>query len=175
MKTVENKLKETKTQLEKIQEAPPVMQDEVLQKLKEEVEITVRKLFADTVKKGGGPGIIPLATHIRDQMKQQRLTDDRRANIIIHNLPDTGQGGDRSRFMNIVKVCGMNIGAEDVVLVKRLGKPGENKMRPVLITSDSKKSFLCQGDIDHPTAVHVIKESDTRRTRRTPYLEVHHD
>ena len=70
--------KETKTQLEKIQEAPPVMQDEELQKLKEEVEVTVCKSVADTVKKGGGQGIIPLSTQIRDQMKQQRLTDDHR-------------------------------------------------------------------------------------------------
>ena len=28
----------------------------------------------------------------------------------------------------------MSIGDKDVVLVKRLGKPGENKLRPVLIT-----------------------------------------
>ena len=46
------------------------MQDEELQKLKEEVEVTVCKSFADTVKKGGGPGIIPLSTQIWDQMKQ---------------------------------------------------------------------------------------------------------
>ena len=74
MKSVEIELKETKPQLEKIQAAPPVMQDEEPQKLKEEV--TVCKLFADTVKIGGGPGIIPLSTQIREQMKQQRLTDD---------------------------------------------------------------------------------------------------
>ena len=53
MKSVENELKDTKAQLEIIQAAPPVMQDEELQKLKEEVEVTVRKSFADTVKKGG--------------------------------------------------------------------------------------------------------------------------
>ena len=43
--------------------------------------------------------------------------------------------------MNIVEVCGVNIGDEDVVLVKRLGKPIENKLRPVLITllSEDKK------------------------------------
>ena len=123
MKSVEIELKETKAQLEKIQQAPPVMQDKEL--LKEEVEVTVRKSFADNVKTGGGPGIIPLSTQIRDQMAQQRLTDDRKGNIIIHNLPDTGEGGNRSGFMNIVEVCGVNIGDEDGVLVKQLGKPGE--------------------------------------------------
>ena len=144
MNSVEHELKDTKAQLELIQAAPPVMQDEELQKLKEEVEVTVRKSFADTVKKGGGPGIIPLSTQIRDQMKQQRLTDDRKGNIIIHNLPDTGEGGDKSGFMNIVEVCGVNIGEEDVMLVKRLGKPGANKLRPVLITlsSEDKKRKL---------------------------------
>ena len=40
LKSVEIDLKETKAQLEKIQAAPPVMQDEELQKLKEEVEVT---------------------------------------------------------------------------------------------------------------------------------------
>ena len=58
------------------------------------------------------------AQHISDQMKQQCLTNDRRGNIIIHYLPDTGEGGDRSGFMNIVEVCGANTGDEDVVLVK---------------------------------------------------------
>ena len=48
MKSVEIELKETKAQLEKIQAAPPVMQDVELQ----EVEVTVCKSFADTVKKG---------------------------------------------------------------------------------------------------------------------------
>ena len=81
MKSVEIELKETKAQLEKIQAAPPVMQDEELQKLKEEVEVTVRKSFADTVKIGGGPGIIPLSTQIRDQMKQQHLTCQNNGNF----------------------------------------------------------------------------------------------
>ena len=45
-----------------------MMQDEELLKLKEDVEVTVCKLFADTVKKGGGPEIIPLSTQIRDHM-----------------------------------------------------------------------------------------------------------
>ena len=38
----------------------------------------------------------------------------------------------------------MNIGEEDVVLVKRLGKPGENKIRHVFITlsSEDKKMKL---------------------------------
>ena len=58
-----------------------MMQDEELQKLKEEVEVTVRKSFADTVKIGGGPGIIPLSTQIRDQMKQQRLTCQNNGNF----------------------------------------------------------------------------------------------
>ena len=64
-----------------------------------------------------------MSTQIRDQMKQQRLTDDRRGNIIIQNLPDTREGDDRSCFMNIVEVCGANIGDENVVLVKLLGHP----------------------------------------------------
>ena len=40
----------------------------------------------------------------------------------------------------------MNIGDEDVVLVKRWGKPGENKLRSVLITlsSEDKKMKLCK-------------------------------
>ena len=96
------------------------------------------------MKIGEGPGIIPLSTQIRDQMKQQHLTYDRRGDIIIHNLPDTAEGGDMSGFMNIVDVCGVNIGDEDVVLVKRLGKPGDNKLRDVLITlsSEDKKRKL---------------------------------
>ena len=57
MENVEIELKEPKALLEKIQAAPPVMQDEELQKLKEEVEVTVRKSFADTVKKGEGQGL----------------------------------------------------------------------------------------------------------------------
>ena len=36
----------------------------------------------------GGLGIIPLSTQIREYMKQQHFTDDRRGNIIIHYLPD---------------------------------------------------------------------------------------
>ena len=38
-------------------------------------------------------------------MKKQRLTDDGNGTIIIHNHPDTGDGGDRSGFMNIEEVC----------------------------------------------------------------------
>ena len=57
MNNVEIERKETK-QLEKIQAAPPVMQDEELQKLKDDVEVTVRKSFADTVQIGGEPGIM---------------------------------------------------------------------------------------------------------------------
>ena len=173
MKSVEIELKETKAQLEKIQAAPPVMQDEEQQKLKEEVEVTVRKSFADTVKIGGGPGIISLSTQIRDQMKQQRLTDDRRGHIIIHSLPDTGEGGDRSGFMNIVEVCGVNIGDEDVVLVKRLGKPGENKLRPVLITlssEDKKRKLFKNLGIWRSE---VLNERDPNDD--TPLLAIDHD
>ena len=35
--------------------------------------------------------------------------------------------------MNIVELCGVNIWEYDVVLVKRLSKPGANKLRHVLI------------------------------------------
>ena len=58
MKGVAIELQKTKAQLDKIKAASPVMQDEELQKLKEEVEVTFRKSFADTVKIGGGSGII---------------------------------------------------------------------------------------------------------------------
>ena len=57
MKSVENEFKESKAQLEKIQEPPAVMQVEEPQRLKEEVEVTVRKSFANNVKKGGDQGL----------------------------------------------------------------------------------------------------------------------
>ena len=45
--------------------------------------------------------------------------------VKLHSMYKCRLGGDRSGFMNIVEVCGVNIGEEDVMLVKRLGKPGQ--------------------------------------------------
>ena len=106
-------------------------------------------------------------------MRQQRHTYDRRRNIIIHNRPDTWEGGDRSGFMNIVEVCGVNIGDEDVVLVKRLDKPGENKLRHVLITlsyEDQKRKVFKNLGIWMSA---VMKERDPND--KTPLPSIDHD
>ena len=86
-----------------------------------------------------------MSIQIRDQMNLQRFTDDRKGNVIIHNLPDAGEGGDCSGIINIVGGGVLSeYREEDVVLVKRLGKIGVNKLRPVLITlsSEDKKMKL---------------------------------
>ena len=75
--------------------------------------------------------------------------------------------------MNIVEVCGVNIGDEDVVLVKRLGKPGENKLRPVLITlssEDKKRKLFKNLGIWRSE---VMKERDPND--ETPLPSIDHD
>ena len=83
----------------------------------------------------------------------------------------------------------MNIGEEDVVLVKRLCEPGANKLRPVLITlsSEDKKMKLFKNlgiwrsevikerrdlhdetplsSIDHDCTIEQRKEKNTMLTR----------
>ncbi|KAK3883894.1 hypothetical protein Pcinc_011797 [Petrolisthes cinctipes] len=90
---------------------------------------------------------------IRQQVFYLRKEEERRNNLIIHNLQETAEltpeetrKQDITTFMQIVNICGAPIQEQDVLDCRRLGQTvsDKNKHRPVLIklVSEEKKRNL---------------------------------
>ena len=110
------------------------------------VKEVVKKLFTDAAKQCVVPGILPVASRmIKEQIKQQRRADDRKANMMIFNVAEEVDG--KAYFLNMAEMCGLKevIGTDDIVEVKRIGEPGAHavdKTRPILVkinSEDNKK------------------------------------
>ena len=82
---------------------------------------------------------------IKEQVQQQRITDDRKANMMIFNVTEEMDG--KAYFLNLSELCGLkeDIGTYDIVEVKPISEPGAHvgdKPRPILvniISEDKKK------------------------------------
>lgn len=90
---------------------------------------------------------------IRQQVFYMRKEEERRNNLIIHNLQETPdltlevvRKQDITTFMKIVNICGVCIQEQDILDCRRLGKISmdKSKHRPVLIklASEEKKRNL---------------------------------
>jgi hypothetical protein len=80
------------------------------------------------------PGVLSMGSLIREQLHQQRLTDDRKANIIVYGLKADNEVPDKGLFMSIVRASNMGneIKDEDVECL-RLGKPAEGAVQPLRV------------------------------------------
>jgi hypothetical protein len=91
------------------------------------------------------PGLIPMESIIREQLQQQRLTEDRKANIIVYGLKANDAIPDKRLFMDIVTASNMGEVIKDAnVDCQRLGKPVNDAVQPLRVTlSDAEmKSSL---------------------------------
>jgi hypothetical protein len=102
-------------------------ESDVAEGMKEKMETACSEFVA---KKR--PGVLPMGSLIREQLHQQRLTDDRKANIIVYALKTDNEVPDKGLFMSIVRPSNMGneIKDEDVECL-RLGKPAEGAIQPL--------------------------------------------
>lgn len=90
---------------------------------------------------------------ISDQYTQQDQ-ERRKVNVIIHRVPEAGQQSLKQKVSDLAKAIHYN--PEQIVQCFRLGKPEENKTRPiklVLATEIKKWEFLKQINASKPDGV----------------------
>jgi len=88
-----------------------------------------------------------MKTIFREQMEQDKLTEDKKKNLIIHSLKSIDGVSDKEQFLNIVKDCGLEdkITESDVLECSRLGKKKVNEVQPlkvVLLSVEKKKRVV---------------------------------
>ena len=87
-----------------------------------------------------------MKTIIREQFEQQKLTENNKANLIVHALKPVEGTTDTDLFLDIVSSCDLSssIAHEDVIECVRLGPERENQIRPlkVKLSSVDKKRLL---------------------------------
>ena len=87
-----------------------------------------------------------MKTIFREQMEQDKLTEDKKKNLIIHSLKSIDGVSDKKQFLNIVKDCGLEdkITESDVLECSRIGKKKVNELQPlkVVLTSVDMKKVL---------------------------------
>ena len=97
------------------------------------------------------PGVLPMGSIIHEQMHQQRLTDDRKANIIVYGLKADDKVPDKGLFMSIVRASNMGNDIKDKdVECLRLGKPAEGTVQPLrVVLSDAEMKLKLFKNLKH--------------------------
>ena len=102
--------------------------------------------FADVIKEQVEQFLPKQATNsnVRDEFKKLRQEEERRLNLLIHNLPEPKLEGDEEdkvsdtkAFLEITKICEIPFNPSHVLSCKRIGIKSEDKTRPVLIKVSS--------------------------------------
>ena len=64
------------------------------------------KSFADTARQGVVPDILPVTSRmIKEQIQQLGRADDRKAKMMIFNVPEEVDG--KAYFLNMAELCGL--------------------------------------------------------------------
>ena len=135
----------------------------------------MKKSFADADRQGVVPGIIPVTSRmIKEQIHQQRRTDDRKANMMIFNV--TEEVDEKAKFLNMAELCGLKkvIGAYAIVEVKRIGELGAHagdKTRLILVRINKKKKRLFK----NLGRWREVMLNERNPNDKTPFPSIEHD
>ena len=85
-----------------------------------------------------------------------REEEERRPNLIIHNLPESADASkevsnenDKTSFLDTAKTCRVAFSPKDVVKLTRLGRKSDEKPRPKLVDENKKDRSIQKSSYVH--------------------------